>query len=212
MNAPAKTPVAMRHIESAALVDFAEIYERDVELVSVRLHCRDIVNAAVQTLLSCQGLQAQWIQGSTLDLIEPGLGRSRAVRDALNTLRTEIATPVEVLEELLGCGSCGVRIKVLDGPMCPRFHVDRVPCRMLRTYGGAGTEWIANGECDFAALANADPTPLLPGSSIRRLDAGAWSLLKGGKWHDGFAGVVHRSPATSEPRLLVSIDPVFTSS
>jgi len=36
----------------------------------------------------------------------------------------------------------GLRLHVLQGTMCPRFHTDRVPVRLLCTYQGVGTEWL----------------------------------------------------------------------
>ena len=45
--------------------------------------------------------------------------------------------------------------------------------------------------------------------AIQELKVGHWSLLKGGSWINNFNGVVHRSPDTSDTRLLLSLDPVF---
>ena len=44
--------------------------------------------------------------------------------------------------ELLGCRQTGLRLRTLKTPMCPRFHVDRVPARLICSYGGIGTEWL----------------------------------------------------------------------
>ena len=198
----------MRHIEGSALVDFAALYEESVELVSVALPLSAAVTAAASQLLSHSGLQAQWVQDSSANELRTD-GRPASVNEALRVLREDISTPVEVLQELLGCESCGVRVKVLEGPMCPRFHVDKVPCRMLMTYLGEGTEWIAHDDCDFTAMGS-DTPPLLQHCAIKQLKPGTWSLLKGGQWFEGYGGVVHRSPSCKERRLLVSIDPIFS--
>lgn len=42
----------------------------------------------------------------------------------------------------------GLRLTVLDRAMCPRFHVDRVPCRLVTTYLGAATEWLPHTVAD----------------------------------------------------------------
>jgi len=39
--------------------------------------------------------------------------------------------------------AAGTRITTLDRAMCPRFHVDRVPVRLIVTWGGPGTQWLA---------------------------------------------------------------------
>ncbi len=200
----------MRHVESTALVDFAEIYSESVEMVSITASpWGDAVSAAIDTLLSEPGLQAQWVQGSSDAHRKPGNERREDIGDALNVLRHDIDLPVDLLKELLGCESCGVRIKVLEGPMCPRFHVDKVPCRMLMTYAGPGTEWIAHQDVDVDGFATGDPEPTRPGGRVRQLPSGVWSLLKGGNWDGSFGGVVHRSPSDIGRRLLVSLDPIF---
>lgn len=210
MNAAAPAHRKMRPILSEAPVDFAEIYDENVELVSVATTVSDRVRPAVDTLLAHPGLQAQWIQGGC-DLKPPvGEGRRQDIGAALTQLRDDIEVPVEMLRELLGCESCGVRIKVLKGPMCPRFHVDRVPCRMLMTYDGPGTEWIGADDVDWSAVAAGDPQPCRQGGSIQQFTNGSWSLLKGGTWDGDFPGVIHRSPQSERRRLLVTLDPIFS--
>ncbi|TVP91991.1 MAG: DUF1826 domain-containing protein, partial [Pseudomonadaceae bacterium] len=36
----------------------------------------------------------------------------------------------------------GLRLRVLDRAMCPRWHVDKVGIRLVTTYHGPGTEWL----------------------------------------------------------------------
>ena len=38
----------------------------------------------------------------------------------------------------------GLRLSTLDKAMCPKFHVDRVPCRLVTTYNGPVTQWLPN--------------------------------------------------------------------
>jgi hypothetical protein len=40
----------------------------------------------------------------------------------------------------------GLRLRLLDSPMCPRFHVDKVPCRMVTTFSGPGTQWLEHNQ------------------------------------------------------------------
>ncbi len=199
----------MRHVEGVALVEFAEIYDEAVELVSVSRPVSDAVDAASQVLLRDAGLQAQWMQGGPGASGAPRSGRQEDFADALQALHDVMETPVEVLRELLDCESCGVRVKVLDGPMCPRFHVDQVPARMLITYAGPGTEWIAHNDIDPQRMASKEPEPLRQGCPVRSLATGSWSLLKGGRWDSDFRGVLHRSPSDAGRRLLLSLDPIF---
>lgn len=109
---------------------------------------------------------------------------------------------------LLGARRIGVRLRVLDKAMCPRFHVDHVPVRLITTYAGIGSQWLEEGAMDRLQLGQADAEPQ-DAASIRQLDSGDVALLKGEKWHgnEGF-GLIHRSPqpAPGERRLLLTLD------
>lgn len=109
---------------------------------------------------------------------------------------------------LLGARRIGVRLRVLDKAMCPRFHVDHVPVRLITTYAGIGSQWLEEGAMDRLQLGQADAEPQ-GAASIRQLNSGDVALLKGEKWHgnEGF-GLIHRSPqpASGERRLLLTLD------
>jgi hypothetical protein len=49
---------------------------------------------------------------------------------------------------LVGARRVGLRLRVLDGAMCPRFHVDNVPLRLLTTYAGSGSQWLEESAID----------------------------------------------------------------
>jgi len=109
---------------------------------------------------------------------------------------------------LLGARRIGVRLRVLDKAMCPRFHVDHVPVRLITTYAGIGSQWLEEGAMDRLQLGQANAEPQ-GAASIRQLNSGDVALLKGEKWHgnEGF-GLIHRSPqpAPGERRLLLTLD------
>jgi len=205
----------MRHLSSDQLGDFAAIYEEDVELVSVaRPQPTTLDRLAERLFARRQLIHAQWEQAAG-DLDAPVSALSRFVEhDEALALSEAIAHASEVLSELLGCDQVGMRVTTLHAPMCPRFHVDQVPCRMLFTLSGPGTEWIPNKDVDWALLADrdTDEPPIRPPGGIRQLATGSWSLLKGGAWDERYNGVVHRSPHGDGVRLLVSLDPLFPQS
>ncbi|WP_455887226.1 DUF1826 domain-containing protein [Pseudomonas rustica] len=104
---------------------------------------------------------------------------------------------------LVGARRVGLRLRVLTGPMCPRFHVDNVPLRLLTTYAGPGSEWLREQESPRGELHIAE-TPV---DNIQQLRVGEVAVLKGEKWqgNEG-AGLVHRSPSGQQGRLLLSLD------
>jgi hypothetical protein len=82
---------------------------------------------------------------------------------------------------------------------------------MLTTLCGSGTEWIAANDVDRRLFAkrNDEQPPVSQGATTSIFPSGHWSLLKGGTWDEDFFGVVHRSPRQTDPRLFLSIDPIF---
>ncbi|WP_347906305.1 DUF1826 domain-containing protein [Pseudomonas purpurea] len=106
---------------------------------------------------------------------------------------------------LLGAKRIGLRLRVLDKAMCPRFHVDHVSVRLITTYAGIGSQWLREGALDRRALSTEAAEP----QDIQQMLAGEVALLKGEKWHgnEGF-GLIHRSPqpASGERRLILTLD------
>lgn len=107
---------------------------------------------------------------------------------------------------LLGARRIGLRLRALDKAMCPRFHVDHVPVRLITTYAGVGSQWLAEGAMDRRQLGQANAEPH---ADVQQLSSGDVALLKGEKWHgnEGF-GLIHRSPQppVGERRLILTLD------
>ncbi|WP_238964879.1 DUF1826 domain-containing protein [Pseudomonas sp. AF32] len=109
---------------------------------------------------------------------------------------------------LLGAQRVGLRLRILDKAMCPRFHVDHVPVRLVTTYAGPGSQWLAEGAMVRQCLARPEAEPRDP-RLIQQFRSGDVALLKGEKWqgNEGF-GLIHRSPepAPGERRLILTLD------
>ncbi|AUO49611.1 DUF1826 domain-containing protein [Pseudomonas ogarae] len=109
---------------------------------------------------------------------------------------------------LLGAQRVGLRLRTLDKAMCPRFHVDHVPVRLLTTYAGVGSQWLEEGAMDRRRLAEPEAEPSDP-RVIQQFCCGDVGLLKGEKWHGNEGlGLIHRSPelAPGERRLILTLD------
>ena len=146
--------------------DFAAIYDEDIELVSVARPPSGSLDAFAEHLFaSRQSVQTQWEQAAR-DPDAPLAALSRSIdADWLGALSEEIALAGDMLSELVGCERIGIRVTTLRRPMCPRFHVDHIPCRMLVTIRGPGTEWIANGDVDQRCWQLATRTRRLSGAA-----------------------------------------------
>ena len=137
------------------------------------------------------------------------------VVEVLNVLLPQHASSIHFIEDvteivdmfscLFGLKKIGLRLSVLNKAMCPLFHTDKVPCRLITTYAGKGTEWLDLTTNNYPLQAACSPEP----SIIRSLDEGDIALFKGARWEGNEGrGVIHRSPklAANEARLLLTLD------
>ena len=58
-------------------------------------------------------------------------------------LLEDISNLVKMFCNQFGIDSVWLRIDSIDKPMCPRFHVDNVKCRLVTTYAGPGTQSVS---------------------------------------------------------------------
>lgn len=120
----------------------------------------------------------------------------------------DVAWLVSAFACLLEARRIGLRLRVLDKAMCPRFHVDHVPLRLITTYVGAGSQWLREEAMPRHRLGEPGAEPG-DASRIEQLQAGEVALFKGEKWrgNEG-AGIIHRSPQVGhdERRLILTLD------
>ena len=110
----------------------------------------------------------------------------------------------------------GIRLEAADKASCPRFHTDKLGCRLISTYLGEGTEWLANAHVDRSKLGrgsgglkDSESGLLKPEHQIQQVNAGDVVLLKGEGWiNNEEHGIVHRSPTVAQGhrRLVVTMD------
>lgn len=143
-------------------------------------------------------------------LIVPAGARS-AIPDALIAagyddalaalLGHDIADLAARFAALLALDRVAIRLEVVETDACRRFHADYVAVRLICTYAGPGTQWLANDDA-LALAAGVEPT------TIRSIATGDVALFKG---HDrSETPIVHRSPpiaGTGTRRLVLVIDP-----
>ena len=109
-----------------------------------------------------------------------------------------------------------LRLDGIDHPMCPRFHTDKLKCRLVSTYLGPATQWLPHNLIDRSKLGygnegkpDSESGLFISEDSIQQCATGDVALLKGESWegNDG-AGLVHRSSYKegSYKRLYMTID------
>jgi hypothetical protein len=112
--------------------------------------------------------------------------------------------------QVVGDEPLRVQLSSIDARKCPRFHIDNVGVRLLCTYAGAGTEWIAESSVDREHLRSCDAmhAPTRHGGTVEHLERFDVALMKGSAFPgNGRFGTVHRSPAVhGAPRLVFTVD------
>ncbi|WP_371232371.1 DUF1826 domain-containing protein [Pseudomonas sp. QE6] len=128
--------------------------------------------------------------------------------DGCALFRADLEWLLEAFACLTGARRIGLRLRCLDRAMCPRFHVDHVPLRLVTTYAGPASQWLEEGAMARNCLGEpkAEPADSAP---IRQMAAGDVGLFKGERWAGNPGrGIVHRSPQpeSGERRLLLTLD------
>ena len=200
-----------------------QVLGEDIQVLTEVL--RDEVNLAVwQRRLPAQiedfaaALLAQGeslAQSMTLELATPdsapnldGLVAQYADLPGQAAFLADVAWLVRAYACLLDAERIGLRLRVLDKAMCPRFHVDHVPLRLITSYAGVGSQWLEEGGMLRARLGDGSAEPQ-DAAAIRQLQAGKVALAKGEKWQGNEGrGLIHRSPQppAGQRRLLLTLD------
>ncbi|TQV71082.1 DUF1826 domain-containing protein [Aliikangiella marina] len=209
-----KQTITRQSVQSEDIEVLADIYRDEVNLVVWQRELSSDTQSEVGEFLKHR---PQFQKSMTLGLQNMGL----AIRSFLGTndyqnLNKDIVELVDMYCCLFDLKRVGLRLTVLDKAMCPKFHVDRVPTRLICTYYGEATEWLANEFADRAKLGHGS-SGLADHESglfdninrIQQLTSGDVALLKGELWPGNEnAGLIHRSPTLSEgdKRLLLTMD------
>jgi hypothetical protein len=192
----------------------ADIYNDETNIAIWQRKLPAAVQRSVKNFLTSQAtfnLTTTVASNSILANVNTSLGHK-----AESELCENIAELVDMFCYLFELKAVGLRLSVLDSAMCPRFHVDRIPCRLATTFQGVATEWLPHETVNREKLgrgSNGKPdsqSGLYHNQhDIQQLKCGDVALLKGEIWEGNtHAGLVHRSPALSaaERRLLLTLD------
>lgn len=186
------------------------------ESVNIAIFQRSMpAEIALSAQAQCQtdrAWQFSWL-GKPDEAMVADLLHQLPVPEAAAPLVDDIATIAEAIAFLFDTSTVGIRLRLLNSAMCPRFHCDNLPVRLVTTYVGPGSEWLPEHAINRKGLGA--PHPDKPEiatntSAIQRLSLGDIGLIKGSGWVGcEERGLVHRSPAleNGSKRLLLSIDP-----
>ena len=194
---------------------FSSIYQQETHIVIWQRSLSTSLSQSAETILFTKPSLEMSMVLSPRDAFE-NLKKAIGPSQESKVLSKDIAQLVNMFCSLFEQKRAVIRLSALDRTMCPRFHVDWVPCRLITTYQGVATEWLPHNVADRSKLGtgNMGKPDELSGlfdssSDIQQLNCGDIALLKGEIWENNEgAGVIHRSPQLSgvNCRLLLTID------
>jgi hypothetical protein len=145
--------------------------------------------------------------------------------DAIEALRPHVASVlfddiallVSLYFKLAKPQAVNAKLEVVQSRQCPLLHVDAVGLRLICTYTGTGTQWVANSDIQRHELGwkndvgheAANARMMKPGATLMQANPGDVLILKGEVWPGNEGnGVVHVSPPLrqSESRIRLVID------
>ena len=115
----------------------------------------------------------------------PGLWHGNAARAALIADMADLA---QRFARVMASDRVDIRLEATADDACWKFHRDHVAARLVTTYRGPGTQYVACADAD-AALADQRAY----GGPVQTLPTHAVGLFKGALG-PGTSGIVHRSP------------------
>lgn len=123
-----------------------------------------------------------------------------------DALLHDIVDLAERFADIADCDEVDIRLDVVRDDSCWKFHRDRVALRLVTTYLGPGSQYVAEEYAEEAASQQKDYS-----GPIENIPEQAVALFKGAL--DAFGtGVMHRSPpiaGSGETRLLLCLNPPF---
>lgn len=192
-----------------------EIFEEDTNIAIWKRNLSTELTRCVKQLLATKSnLQTNIVV--TPENVYSKLNEADNKLADASQLRESIAELTDIFCLLFGLKEVGLRLTTLDRAMCPRFHIDFIPSRLVCTYHGASTEWLPHDLINRSKLGRGnnglidEESGLLSNiQDINQLNTGDVAILKGERWvGNEHAGLVHRSPHVpeGENRLLLTLD------
>lgn len=213
---PARTAVVTgpRTAHVSTVAGLTAIYQDDINLVVLQR----TLSAAAQSAVGALAEGSEFTATAQVAAAQPDLScLLPAGRDDTAPLLADIRFWIEVYAELFDADRIGLRICHSRSVMCPRFHIDRVPVRLVCAYAGPSLQWLAEPDIDRSFLGHSaggrsdEESGLIrrPGA-IQQVLPQAIVLCRGEAWPEqaGRASV-HRSPPLppdGSGRIVMTLD------
>ncbi|MBK1696584.1 hypothetical protein CKO21_04925 [Rhodovibrio salinarum] len=166
---------------------------------------RQIADCVARELdrLAFDGLPAFDVLGGVVSVraeARAAIDRSALAGSAMGRwLESDIAGLCCRYAAVTGGGRMHVRLAAIDDDACRYFHVDRLSMRLLCTYRGPGTQWVAP-ETSVRGTGGPEVTSVLEAAPhlIRQVPTRSIALFRGRTPDTQSPGLLHRSPPPAQ--------------
>jgi len=193
----------------------SDIYQEEVNIAIWQNDLSDQVIENINSIMHSNQRLAVVMTSTPSQVVDNLIECSPELRDKI-PLCEHIALLAEMFCSLFELKRVGLRLTTLDRAMCPRFHVDKIPCRLVSTFAGTATEWLPHDKINRSKLgpgSKGKPDEISGliqhANDIQQMQIGDVALLKGDAWFNNEGnGAVHRSPeiCNNNKRLLLTLD------
>jgi len=202
-----------QQVEVEQLCDLALIHQPDVNFAYFKRPVDDDVDLYTRHLIqqSFKGINTVVTSVSVAALVTDQLNAVGLFSSGKVKLTRDI---IEITLSFLGVTQAShvrLMLKVVSDDACRKFHTDAYDMRLLSTYVGKGTEWIADQYVNRNEMMTGSNEDIIKDfTQVRSMQPFEVAILKGEiSLRPKGKGIVHRSPPVQyagEKRLLLRID------
>ena len=145
------TPAQSTYVTGCAPEVLAQIYDMQINMCILQRSIAPDVRMYA-AYLQQEYVDFQLIRRVSVKSVADVLKESLPAHSMSICFVEDVVMAVDMFSCLFDHDQVDLRLPVLNKAMCPRFHADKVPCRLVTTYAGKRTEWLDRDGIDRSAL------------------------------------------------------------
>ncbi|HCZ37812.1 MAG TPA: hypothetical protein DHV26_17970 [Cytophagales bacterium] len=203
---------SMQQVEINHLVDFPLILHKRTNLVYMKRELDSDILRYADLLFqhNFSGINCVIAQPALVSVVNDELDKIGLHTVGKIKLREDIINLSQQFFQVTKAINLRLILKVVANDGCAKFHTDAYALRLLCTYAGRATEWIADEYVNRNKLITGTNEDIIKDfSKVQAMQPFEVAILKGETQQTGTKGIVHRSPAIQqlgEKRLLLRLD------
>ncbi|HTJ48770.1 MAG TPA: DUF1826 domain-containing protein [Cyclobacteriaceae bacterium] len=203
----------IHQVEVDDLNSLAQIHREDVNLAYFKREVDDDIESFARHLIQCgfKGISERVSRETISSIVNDKLNEAGLYTIGKVKLIQDISRIARIFFTITQSHQIKLILKVVGDDACRKFHTDAYDLRVLCTYVGSGTEWIADQFVNRRKLVSGTNEEIIRDfSKVQQTEPFEIAILKGEvKSKPNGKGIVHRSPPIQHiggKRLLLRLD------